>query len=74
MSRQLAVKCDECGTTKGETNHWFVVMIDSEAGIIIRNHDPQYDSGIVTPDVLHDLCGRKCVIQFVSKSMGDALC
>lgn len=30
MSRQLTVRCDECGAVKGETNHWLVVAVRYE--------------------------------------------
>lgn len=70
MSRQLAVKCDECGQVKGETNHWLVCILKLDNTIIISNLDNTNGAEALG---LHDLCGRQCAIQFVSKAM-VALC
>lgn len=59
MSKELICRCDECGTVKGETNHWWAVM----------NHPTQPRFSTATEADLEevratfrlDYCGQYCV-------------
>lgn len=55
MGRQVSTKCDECGTEKKETNHWFQVA-GSETRPVFRT------AAADDADVLMDLCGQFCTM------------
>lgn len=61
--KQTTYTCDECGTTKKETNHWFS-LLDSGIGdlpsLVI------YQSLVDEDEVLH-VCGTECLLKRITK-------
>ena len=64
--RVSSIICDECGVQKKESNHWFIGFLWSTGnGISVRPMSPK------EPNDLKHLCGEKCVLSFVSKSLRE---
>ena len=64
--RFSGIACDECGTQKKETNHWFAGFFWAVGvGISIRPFTE------TEPDTSKFLCGENCVLSFVSKSLRE---
>ena len=70
-------KCDECGSLKQESNHWFALFRTRWNG---QTHDTEilsvvalevYKSG-TTGDVL-TICGRECVQKVVERYMAESV-
>ncbi len=66
MSRPVnPIICDGCGKTKRETNGWWTARTfpeHPELGFYIGHGT----NNCGVSEVLYDLCGRECVMQFVS--------
>lgn len=65
------VVCDECGVTKGETNHWWIIGIDDEP-------DSGRDQFAIVPGkerwkknhlcrVYVDVCSQQCATKKLSE-------
>ncbi len=67
------VLCDECGRTKGESNHWHRVGVWKENGKVVAVLGASY-VGIPSPvgikTEIHDLCGDECFHKHIAKLMG----
>jgi len=66
----ISTLCDFCGTAKGSTNRWWVLVVHEHKGSL----------EILHPEVLHpddrpavgdqsDACGEKCVLVGVQRFM-----
>jgi hypothetical protein len=67
MARKELVVCDNCGTVKGETNHWWQLYVEHsdpmftlpQAMLILPSEDmrlPPWNKG-----ERYDLCGDSCI-------------
>lgn len=67
MSKFAGVRCDECGTIKKDTNHWYRAKAgeSSYVFLICRADSPLSDG----PGDL-DLCSASCASKAMSKAIG----
>src|SRR3990167_3929737 len=84
MARQLVDACDNpgCSATRGETNHWFVVMVHAPGGVVsCKPLDPNDRSfcaeggnlGAVLrkETAIFLACGEKCATEIFSRQIGE---
>ena len=71
MSRQISIVCDQCGTIKGESNHWWSIgMSEGEsADFVIR---PGSITG-TSADTSLDCCSEECAHRLLGKWMRGEL-
>jgi hypothetical protein len=70
MARVQSVVCDGCGKVKGDTNHWWKVLVDENPKgpyLALTPLDSNWLSGDWTQ--IFDLCGQACVISKLSEWM-----
>ncbi len=67
------ILCDECGRTKGESNHWHRVGVWKEGNVTAAVVSVEH-LGIPTPALIkvevHDICGQECFHKHIAKLMG----
>ena len=61
------IKCDKCGGVKGETNHWWFVVVGDDT-ITIWSAKESNRPDMHTAELL-DACSQKCVSDLVSSAM-----
>lgn len=63
MPRTITDTCDICGSTKGATNHWWI-LIQYNVGLLTQ----KWDEGTAAEgnDEQQFACGETCVIKAVS--------
>lgn len=76
MATEMVTTCDNCGTKKGDGNHWFRVFPDGYKEFAIF---PWRCKGASDKDQKH-ACSDACVIQFTQqwlsaqKAQSEVLC
>lgn len=60
MAKVEVVRCDFCGTEKGDTNHWYKVGSSLDVILISRYEGPVEGK---------DACGQACVVTAISRFM-----
>lgn len=72
MSRPTVPTCDECGAHKKETNHWWILIPESNSQAI---HIYRYHESITTAAhvAMSDLCSEQCVTRAIGKWMRGEL-
>ena len=71
MSVKATYICDNCGVTKGETNHWFAISANGNRSTLL----PTFTVGAfidARADASH-LCGESCLSVAVSKAIREIL-
>lgn len=63
--KSTSVHCDECGTEKKETNHWWNVWVSSQSPRLVK----MVCVGIGGPSRSRDACGQECVNKMVDRWM-----
>jgi hypothetical protein len=65
-------KCDGCGKMKGETNHWWLIMIQGAAMQMLPwQMAPNPDAhGSDNARVFQHICSQACAIRLISEWMG----
>lgn len=64
MAKLFTFKCDACGKVKGETNHWFVILLQPRKIEVL-----QFEENWSKPGALH-VCGSGCAMKRISERMG----
>jgi hypothetical protein len=65
---KLACECDECGRSKADANHWWIVRRDGKSVAI----EPLPEDVTLWPPQTQHFCGAGCVLRAVQRAM-DAL-
>ena len=76
IEETLTIKCDQCGTLKGETNHWFKILklYSSTRGAnyfelsSLTKADEHSNRNTLVKKVV---CGERCMCQQISQMIGD---
>ena len=74
MSRQTSITCDQCGKTKGEANHWWLVFAKAP-GVADRRFqvfEPQ-ELEADEDEVQYDVCSEQCATILLGKWMRGEL-
>ena len=68
----MQYKCDGCGAERKETNHWYTAYKTSKTfGTVLSTWEEAKAGAILDfPGVRH-LCGRNCVVKYISELMGE---
>lgn len=71
MSVKATYTCDNCGATKGETNHWFAIRANGNRSTLL----PTFTVGAFIDAGADDshLCGESCLSVAVSKAIQEIL-
>lgn len=73
MAEYTAFKCDVCGATKGEANHWFYAIATRTqfhvAPFVDRSDLARRYIGTEGAEPI-DLCSEQCVAKAMSKTIG----
>lgn len=64
MSKVDTFACDECGTQKKETNHWYMLYSQNGEGTLISVS--AWDKELEKGNVYH-ACGRNCVLAMMNR-------
>jgi hypothetical protein len=62
MAREIVDKCNRCGSVRGATNHWWIIMPAAGGGIMIQHFDEE-QVGRNT----EIYCGESCLLARVSE-------
>lgn len=63
MAKLFTFKCDVCGKVKGETNHWFVLLLMPRKIEVL-----QFEENWSKPGATH-VCGSGCAMKRISERM-----
>ncbi len=71
MSIQTTITCDNCGTVKGKTNHWYIVSIFKEYEPCLQVQPFNYGTieDFEGTYELSVLCCEACTMKFVSENL-----
>jgi len=64
MSRPVTIICDKCGKTKGESNHWWTVIRDSDVSFTVW-------TGVIDAPGGKDICGETCLTAYISGLLAE---
>lgn len=65
MAKLFTFRCDVCGKVKGETNHWFVLLLMPRKIEVL-----QFEENWSKPGALH-VCGSGCAMKRISERMSS---
>lgn len=71
MAALTQYRCDGCGATKGETNHWWKLGLVAGVRLIVLAWEEHY-GGEGDFHLEYHLCGHACVLKKVSEFMGTS--
>lgn len=63
MSKLFTFKCDVCGKIKGETNHWFVLLLMPRKIEVLQLEENWSKAGAT------HVCGSGCAMKRISERM-----
>ena len=66
MAKVEIYKCDECGVTKQDSNHWFLAVIDYYFAVYGWEVSP-LKRYITNNSVTEHICGQSCLVKRFSK-------
>lgn len=59
MAREQTIRCDICGVSKKDVNHWWIFWTDGIQLVIVSAADEK--QAVALPDEYQDACGPKCL-------------
>jgi len=70
MATVKTVTCDQCGRTKGPSNHW-IRTTQFHNGMVAFWPS---DSPVLTYDdwIMRDLCGMDCLVKWLTATLAEA--